>query len=126
MKKFFTGAFLILTSLFSLPQLIFAQAANGDASNVSLNVKLSNPIQGVDTFQAFLAKVLHVAFVVGIPVVALFIIYSGFLFVTAAGSEDKLKTAKATFLWTCVGAAILLGAEVLSHAILGTVTALGQ
>jgi len=100
----------------ALPHLSLAQTSG--TSNLS--VKLVNPIN-TSNFQDFLAKVLHIAFLIGVPVVALFIIYSGFLFVTAAGSPDKLKAAKKTFIGTVIGAAILLGAEVLSNALVETV-----
>jgi hypothetical protein len=60
----------------------------------------------------------------GIPIAGLFVIYSGFLFVSARGSEDKVKTAKKTFYSTIIGTAILLGAWVIVTVISATVRAL--
>ncbi len=57
---------------------------------------------------------------IGFYIVILFIIYSGFLFVKARGNPEELKKAKQTFLWTVIGAAILLGASLLANVIDGT------
>jgi hypothetical protein len=57
---------------------------------------------------------------IGIPLAALAIIYAGFLFVTAGGSEEKVKKAKKTFMYTIIGTAILLGAWVIISAISDT------
>jgi hypothetical protein len=57
---------------------------------------------------------------IGIPLAALAIIYAGFLFVTARGSEEQVKKAKKTFLYTIIGTAILLGAWVIISAISDT------
>jgi hypothetical protein len=53
-------------------------------------------------------------------VVVFFVIYSGFLFVTANGNEEKLKKAKKTFWAVIIGAVILLGSVVIANAIKGT------
>lgn len=69
------------------------------------------------TFGQFIDKVLHVAQIIGIPLVAVMIIYSGFLFATAGGKEKQLETAKKTFYWAVIGAAIIIGAGVISGAV---------
>ncbi len=46
--------------------------------------------------------------------VAFFLILSGFKFVTAQGSEDKLKEAKTTFRITITGAVIIVGAQTIA------------
>ena len=56
--------------------------------------------------------------------VALAIIYSGFLFVAARGNSEKLTKAKDTLLYTIIGAAILLGAWAIATMISSTVLAL--
>ena len=58
---------------------------------------------------------------IGVPIVALAIIYSGFLFVTASGNSEKLKKAKSALLYTLIGAALLLGSLVIANSIKGTV-----
>ncbi len=100
---------------------------DGTSTNAfDLNFKLDNPLDGsgVNTIPDFFAKILEVLITIGIPVVAFFIIYAGFLFVTARGDEKQLTTAKTTLLWTVVGAAVLLGSWVLAQAIGATINEL--
>ncbi len=83
-------------------------------------LRLQNPIRA-GNFEEFLNAIISIVVQIGVPVVALGIIYSGFLFVTAGGNTEKLNLAKQTFLYTLIGAAIVLGAFVISAAIQGTV-----
>jgi hypothetical protein len=61
---------------------------------------------------------------VAVPFIAIMIIYSGLLFVTGRGNPEKIKQAKQTLTYTVIGAAIVLGAFVISAAIQGTVSQL--
>jgi len=63
----------------------------------------------------------NVVLPLGSVIAVIFIIYSGFLFVTAGDSEDKIKKAKDTFKWAIVGTAVLLGAWVIANGIRVTV-----
>ncbi|MEX2369192.1 MAG: hypothetical protein WD552_02240, partial [Candidatus Paceibacterota bacterium] len=60
-----------------------------------------------------------------IPVIVIFIIYAGFLFVTSGGNKDKLDTAKKTAVNTLIGAAIILGARFLAEILINTAESLG-
>ena len=73
-----------------------------------------------DYIHTFLTKALEL----GIPVVALAVIYCGFLFVAARGNSEKLTKAKAALLYTLIGAAILLGAWAIATLLQNTVGAL--
>ena len=82
--------------------------------------KLCNPIR-YGNMGDFLTALLDVMVQIAFPIIVLAIIYTGFLFVAARGNKDKLEDAKKAFLWTVIGALIVLGAAVLSKAIQGTV-----
>ena len=82
--------------------------------------RLKSPF-AFETVSQLVAKILEIVVKVGWILAFFFIIWSGFLFVTAAGSEEKLKTAKATFVWTFIGSCIVLGAQVLSSIVENTV-----
>lgn len=84
--------------------------------NATPDLCITPPTQAT-TFGQFIDKVLHVAQIIGIPLVAVMIIYSGFLFATAGGNETKLKTARQTFYWAVIGAAVIIGAGVISGAV---------
>ena len=90
--------------------------SGGGSGSTGGGIELPNPIQS-QTFADLVQKIAKVFTAVGIPLVAIFLIYAGFLFVTAQGSEDKLKTAKTTFFWAIVGGAIVIGAYAIATAV---------
>ena len=86
---------------------------------------LQNPL-AVDSIEDFLVAILQFIVRLGTIVVILMIVVVGFMFVTARGNPEKLKTAREALLWTLVGAVILIGAEILAQAIKATVEAIGS
>ena len=65
---------------------------------------------GVTTIPQFIKAVLGLIVKIGIPVASVFLIWAGFLFLTAQGNESKLSSAKKTFVWACIGFGVLLAA----------------
>ena len=96
-----------------IPAMVFAD-------NDPIGATIENPIK-VDTLNGFLKVLLEGIIKIGIPLVALAIIYSGFMFVSARGKPEALKKAKDAFLYSLVGAAVLLGAWTLAQLISDTV-----
>lgn len=90
-------------------------------TGVKINTGIVNPIGGVEDIPQFIETILNFVLIVGVPIVALAIIYSGFLFVTAQGNSEKLTKAKKALLYTLIGAALLLGSYVIASAIGKTV-----
>ena len=89
--------------------------------------KLENPLENPIAFKslgALISAILDIIVQIAVPIAALFLMYSGFLFISARGDEAQLKTAKSIFLWTMVGIAVLLGAEILAQVIQGTINQL--
>ncbi len=113
--------------VYMLPVLAFA---DGGASTPESNgggttgptTQLLNPLAGgVDSIEKLLKLILNnIVLPIGSVVIVIMIIYSGFLFVTARGNEDKIGDAKRTLTYVVIGAAILLGAAVISAVIGGT------
>lgn len=84
-------------------------------------LKLVNPTPGAgSTLKDFVYLLLDIMQLFGIPILTMCIIYAGFLIVTASGNEEQVTKAKTWFLWTAVGAAIILGAEPLADMVYGT------
>ncbi len=69
-------------------------------------------------------SILEGALKIGIPLVALAVIYSGFLFVAARGNSEKLGKAKDALLYTLIGAGVLLGSWAIAQMISATVLSL--
>ncbi|MFZ2072163.1 MAG: hypothetical protein WA101_01600 [Minisyncoccia bacterium] len=132
LKKNIFVTFLVAFVVF-LPLLSFAQQTGnptsfgqqtGDPTDSSGSVvRVVNPIK-VDSIYALIKTILEGVIKIGIPVVALAIIYSGFLFVAARGKPEELKKAKSALLFTVIGAALLLGSWAIAQLISDTVLAL--
>ena len=83
---------------------------------------ISNPLgDKITDIPSFIEAAITVVLTIGIPIIALAIIYTGFLFVEAQGNPEKLTKAKKALLYTLIGAALLLGAFVIANAIGETV-----
>ncbi|MEK7572281.1 MAG: pilin [Patescibacteria group bacterium] len=85
--------------------------------------KIDNPISAT-TIQGLIKTILEGVLKIGIPIIALAIIYSGFLFVQARGNPGEIEKAKNSLVYTLIGAAILLGAWAIAQLISETVLAL--
>lgn len=79
-----------------------------------------NELEGFDCVLNIVKSVLKLIFRIGIPVIVVAIIYTGYLFIAAQGNPKKLEDAKQTLLWVLVGSAIILGAGLIAEAISGT------
>lgn len=95
--------------------LLFASVASAQSSG------LQNPLKYND-IQSFIAGALKTLVVVALPIITLFIVISGFMFVAARGNESKLEKAKENFLYVIIGSILILGAWVLATLIGGTVS----
>lgn len=117
LKIYITVAYIF--GMLSVPSVIFsAQDPNCDPTQAICNQISQFTIPGF--IQAILTGVLKI----GIPIVALAIIYCGFLFVAARGKPEAITKAKSALLYTLIGAAILLGSWALAELISSTVLSL--
>ncbi|OGF82411.1 hypothetical protein A3B18_03640 [Candidatus Giovannonibacteria bacterium RIFCSPLOWO2_01_FULL_46_13] len=64
-----------------------------------------------------MARIAQIVAQIALPLVVVFIIYSGFLFVSARGNEEQLEKAKSTFFWAVIGAILVVGAYAIATAI---------
>ncbi len=111
--RFYTAVLSVLS--FSVPALSFAQSS-----------VIQNPLKGVSSIPAFIATVLGYVVKIG-GIIAIFaFIYAGFKFVAARGNPKELEDAKRIFINTCIGVAVLLGAQVIATIIVGTIKNIQQ
>lgn len=100
---------------------------NKPASNVDtparpiLNPPLGNGTAGGSDLKTIFLNVLDVAQTIMIMITTLYLIFAGFMFVTAKGNPEKLKKARDALLWGLIGAGLILSAEVLAYGIGDTV-----
>lgn len=106
-----------------IPALLFLAALPAGAACDPAK-ELCNPLQA-NTFAELVKSLANALVVVAIPFVVIFLIWSGFLFVSARGNEKQLETAKKTFYWTILGAAVVVGAYALASAVVHFACSLG-
>jgi hypothetical protein len=87
------------------------------------NQQLQNPLT-INDISGFISLVLKVMVMVALPIISFFIVYSGFLFISAQGNQEALSKAKTNLLYVLIGSVLILGAWVISTLIGGTVTQL--
>ncbi len=112
----------ISIAVFSFATTALAQTSSSDCGKTGSGI--SNPIKAC-TFIELVEAIAKAITAIGIPLVAIFLVWAGFLFVTARGSEEQLKRAKSTLFWALVGGAVVIGAWALAIAIVNFAKGLG-
>lgn len=106
----------LLTPIFSFGVVLVT------VMNLSLNpahatnhqpVGLQNPL-GTRTLQEFLVDILNVIVILAIPLIVFFIIYSGFLYVTARGNAEQVSKATRALTYSIIGGVLVLGAAAIA------------
>lgn len=100
-------------------------AALLSVSNETAAISLDEPFTSSKDFASILNGIATFVARLGIPVVGFFLVYTGFTFVTAQGNKEKLKRARTMFVWTIVGAAVVLGAPFIANLIIDFAQRLG-
>ena len=92
-------------------------------TNVLLAVTspIAPPLGENTDLKTIFMNILDVAQVIMIMIATLYLLYAGFMFVTAKGDPARIKSAQNALLWGLVGAGLILTAEVLAYAIGDTV-----
>jgi hypothetical protein len=85
-------------------------------------VEFSNPLGGdgpnaVYNIPDFIKKILDIIVSIGVPLVAIAIIISGFMFLKAQGNPQGLEQAKQALLYAVIGALFIFGAWIFAQSI---------
>ena len=99
------------------PGLSFPSGLGGNSES------LQNPLK-FNSFPEFFTGLLHIIVIFAIPIIILMIIYAGFLYVMARGSEEQVTKASRALTYAVLGGLIILGAELILQVIQGTVSQL--
>lgn len=118
---------VIVVMIFIVPLFVSA-ATEGCNTSTGAGCIIKNPFkcegEGCTISGLIKAIVNNILIPIGGVVAVMMIMYAGFLYVTAGGNETRIKKAHEALLWGVIGAAILLGAWVISEAIQGTINQL--
>src|SRR3989339_1134812 len=118
-KKISAQVFVSALSVFSFIHLAKAEQCGKTNSTI-----LCNPLES-ESFTSLMESISQLAVEIGIPIAALFIIYSGLKLVTARGNEEAIKKAKEGLLWAIIGSGILIGAWTIMKILQSAVESLG-
>jgi len=102
-------------ALTTLAMLFIARCAGAQATGIT------SPTPKVGTLYDFVVVILGILIKVSIPLLACFVVYAGYQFVTAQGDVKKITDARRGLYAAVIGTAIVLGAVVLATAIGGTI-----
>ncbi len=84
---------------------------------VKINIKIENPFKH-ETIPGLINTIINdILIPIGSVIAVLMVMWAGFKYVTARGDTTQIKEARDALLYAVIGAAILLGARILSDAI---------
>lgn len=121
-KISFAIFFLLTILLLAGADNVFAQGGGLPGAGSGLpgsgggsNVSLPN-FFGVNTVSELILKIVDFLMTLALPFAALMLVWAGFQFATAQGSEEKLRVAKRNLIWTVLGVLVILAAkEIVSY-----------
>jgi len=83
---------------------------------------LANPLAFPD-ITSLMQAILNMVIIISTPIVVLFIIYGGFLYVTAQGNPEKLQVANRSLVYGVIGGVIVIGSVAILQIVQNTVNA---
>ena len=89
--------------------LLFFTSAYAQKSGTLGKTTLINPIK-VDSIEELLTAILNIIIVLAMPIIVFFIIYAGFLYVTAGGKPEQVKQATQALAYAIIGGVLIIGA----------------
>ncbi len=104
--------FTISSFVLAAPSFLFAQGSQS----------VDNPIGAFSSIPALIAAIVNVFLIIAVPIIVFFLIYAGFLYVTAQGNPMKIQQAHKALVYGLVGGVIIIGARVITAIVQNTVT----
>ncbi len=111
---------LLLFFILTLPSYVFGQpCAPSSAQGQGISFTICNPLSanGITDIQGLIVAILTVAITLATPIVVLFIIYAGFLYVTARGNSAQIEQATRAFTYAIIGGVLIIGAVAISQVV---------
>ena len=98
-----------------------ALAAVG-GSNPGSAVELKNPLK-MKSAEELLTTILEIVIILATPFIVFFIIYAGFLYVTARGNAEQITQANRALTYAIIGGVIIIGSVAIATIIKNIVLA---
>lgn len=98
---------------------------SGTGQGGSIDVNIQNPLGNETTIYDIANALLGILMVFAVPIILFFIVWAGFLYVTAGGDQAQITKATKALMYAIIGGVIVLGAQVLLAVITNTVNVMG-
>jgi len=72
---------------------------------------IENPLGETSDIYTLVDNIINFLFGIAILLTPIIIIYAGFVYITSAGNEEKIKTAQKIIIWALIGFAVVLLAK---------------
>lgn len=99
MKKYFIILFIVC---------FLSVAINTFAATGVSETRIPNPLGEGTTINDLIDRIITFLLKIFSPIAVIMVLYAGLLFMTSAGSTEKVQKAKKTLTWAIVGIAILM------------------
>jgi len=76
--------------------------------SITSALNIDNPLGKTSTINDLLLNIVGFLIVLAIPISMILVVYAGFLYITSAGNEEKVKKAQKALIWALVGFAVVL------------------
>ena len=80
----------------------------------------SNPV-AAPSAQSFLEAIFGVVMYMSIPVIGLALVYAGFMFITARGNREEIRTATYNITYILAAIALILGSYAIGKIVYNTI-----
>ena len=94
-------------------------------THAQIKYTLTNHLNGITSIEGLALAILEIFITVATPIIILFIIYAGFLYVTAKGDATKVGKATKALTYAIIGAIMILGATVFAEIMKTTIASFG-
>lgn len=108
-------AYIISISLILLPLVTNAQSG--------IKFQMTNFLN-FNSIEDLVVGILNILIVIAIPIIVFFIIYAGFMYVTASGNPEQIKQASRSLTYAIIGGVLIIGALAIAEIIKGLVSSL--
>lgn len=116
--KYLKSGFYVLALFLLQTSFVMAQTNPPSTSGA---VRLRNPLQA-DNLVELLTGILQVVITIAVPFIVFFIIYAGFLYVTAKGNSSQVEQATRALTYAIIGGVIIIGAVTIAGIVRNMVT----
>lgn len=82
--------------------------SNDNSPSQNTGLIIENPLSPISDIWQLIMRLINIAQNIGVFVCVILIVWAGYLYVTSAGNEEKIKQAQKTLIWALVGFGIIV------------------